>query len=548
MDSLVYNYNSNTNQLNNVTDLATAVTPSDYTDIKTQPVNNYRYDLIGNMISDSLERITNIDWSVYGKIRSITKSTGTVIKYTYDASGNRISKIVLTTTPSVTGDSTYYVRDASGNVMSVYNKKNTLDLYQTELHLYGSSRLGIYNTNMNVQNCTIITSPITIFTRGKKFFELSNHLGNVLSTISDKIVTHSTDGTAIDYYNAEVVTASDYYPFGMQIPGRKYQAVTASKYRYGFNGKENDNEVKGDGNALDFGARVLDPRLGRWLSKDPLAEKYPNASPYNFALNNPIAAIDPDGRLVIFVNGFRPTLLPAIGREMKRNDKVTKNDKNSYWSGVDEQFKDAIGDHNSVYADGDAPFLTRGWNPGFKLRVAHGRKAGQDLISKINSGEVVLHKNDKGEVDESIKIVTHSMGYAYSVGVIEELQKAGYKVEVSYNLAPENPKGGRIPIGVGRTVQYGSGPTDGILQKDRIAPQDAIPNIDERVTTPDNQGVPKGPYESHNVANYGLWIFNILEGRNGFVAPRKDLHVDRAKAEPEPYKPTGEDIAPLIHF
>ena len=51
--------------------------------------------------------------------------------------------------------------------------------------MYGSSRIGIYNVNIDVTNTAII-SPTTIFTRGNKFFELSNHLGNVLVTVSDK--------------------------------------------------------------------------------------------------------------------------------------------------------------------------------------------------------------------------------------------------------------------------------------------------------------------------------------------------------------------------
>jgi len=69
-------------------------------------------------------------------------------------------------------------------------------------------------------------------------------------------------------------------------------------YRYGFNGMEKDNEVKGLGNSYDFDARMFDPRLGRWLSIDPLAAKYPFVSSYVFVLNNPIIFIDPDGREV----------------------------------------------------------------------------------------------------------------------------------------------------------------------------------------------------------------------------------------------------------
>jgi len=80
------------------------------------------------------------------------------------------------------------------------------------------------------------------------------------------------------------------------MPGRKFSA--GNGYRYGFNGKENDNEVKGEGNQLDFGDRIYDPRTGRWLSVDPLQAKYPGLSPYNYVANSPIIFIDPDGKKI----------------------------------------------------------------------------------------------------------------------------------------------------------------------------------------------------------------------------------------------------------
>src|SRR5665213_1758004 len=80
----------------------------------------------------------------------------------------------------------------------------------------------------------------------------------------------------------------------MLMPGRKY-SIANTNYRYGFNGKENDNEVKGTGNQQDYGMRIYDPRLGRFLSIDPRAESYPELTPYQFASNLPIAAIDLDG-------------------------------------------------------------------------------------------------------------------------------------------------------------------------------------------------------------------------------------------------------------
>jgi RHS repeat-associated protein len=80
----------------------------------------------------------------------------------------------------------------------------------------------------------------------------------------------------------------------MVMPGCKYPAA-GGVYRYGFNGKENDNEVKGEGNQQDYGMRIYDPRLMRFLSVDPISNDYPELTPYQFASNRPIDGIDQDG-------------------------------------------------------------------------------------------------------------------------------------------------------------------------------------------------------------------------------------------------------------
>jgi RHS repeat-associated protein len=79
----------------------------------------------------------------------------------------------------------------------------------------------------------------------------------------------------------------------MLQPGRSF---SNGKYRYGFNGKENDDEVKGiEGSQQDYGMRIYDPRVGRFLSVDPLINKYPQLTPYQFSSNSPVAATDVDG-------------------------------------------------------------------------------------------------------------------------------------------------------------------------------------------------------------------------------------------------------------
>jgi len=111
-------------------------------------------------------------------------------------------------------------------------------------------------------------------------------------TVSDKKLQHQSADT-VDYYLADVVTAQDYYPFGMIQPGRQY---SNGSYRYGFNGKEKSDEIEGNGVDYDYGMRIYDSRVGRFLSEDPLTRSYPYYSPYQFAGNKPTFKIDLDGK------------------------------------------------------------------------------------------------------------------------------------------------------------------------------------------------------------------------------------------------------------
>ncbi|MDR7130079.1 RHS repeat-associated protein [Algoriphagus sp. 4150] len=166
---------------------------------------------------------------------------------------------------------TRYVRDTSGNVMAVY-QADTI----SERPIYGSSRLG----NL------AYASTAGYRTVGYKQYELSNHLGNVLAVVSDRIHM-KTDSTW-----SEVISRSDYYPFGLAMDGR----TESSGYRYGFNGKEKDTPgMGGGGSTYDYGFRIYNPKIAKFLSVDPLSPDYPWYTPYQFAGNTPIAAIDLDG-------------------------------------------------------------------------------------------------------------------------------------------------------------------------------------------------------------------------------------------------------------
>jgi len=77
----------------------------------------------------------------------------------------------------------------------------------------------------------------------------------------------------------------------MLTPGRKFDA--GSGYRYGFNGKENDKDISSG--AQDYGMRIYDARIGKFLSVDPITKQYPELTPYQFASNSPNESIDLDG-------------------------------------------------------------------------------------------------------------------------------------------------------------------------------------------------------------------------------------------------------------
>jgi hypothetical protein len=139
------------------------------------------------------------------------------------------------------------------------------------------------------------------------YCELTNlpiaiEIGNVLrrfdfseiSTVTDKKIPHTANGTDIDWYMADITSASDYYPFGSPMDGRTF---SSDKYRFGFNEQEKDDEVAGAGNINAALYWEYDTRLGRRWNLDPKQNEV--ISYYACYKNNPIINID--------INGDTPT-------------------------------------------------------------------------------------------------------------------------------------------------------------------------------------------------------------------------------------------------
>jgi RHS repeat-associated protein len=183
------------------------------------------------------------------------------------------------------------------------------------------------------------------------------------------------------------------------MPERKYTAASGGGYAYGFNGKENTNEIYGDGNTVDFGARIYDGRLGRWMSLDKLTKVYPQFTPYNFSGNTPIQYRDEDGNII---------------RDSKGNIVFVRIGETKSWS--------------------------HGGNPGVNYKMSVG------YIFANDGTKILAYKSkDVGKLHDQAKTDCHGATFADGQYWIDNnqvptlLRQDGYK-EVKYEERKKNDK------------------------------------------------------------------------------------------------------------
>jgi RHS repeat-associated protein len=192
----------------------------------------------------------------------------------------------------------------------------------------------------------------------------------------------------------------------MLMPGRTYSAQTG--YRYGFNGKENDNEIKGEGNQQDYGMRIYDPRLGKFLSVDPLTKSYPMLTPYAFAENDVIRSIDLDGLEKYIVNNkYRNGHLREVWLQATY-DKKTKD----Y---VNMQFKYANGNRVTLQ---DVMIINQFYN-----------KDGELIKDNIIFSNVLTEGQKKLLKSTPKESISNTLFIDYSIKNHPEIQESSFPVD-----------------------------------------------------------------------------------------------------------------------
>ncbi|WP_083598237.1 DUF6443 domain-containing protein [Flavobacterium sp. CF108] len=402
MDNLFYTYDAG-NKLIKVEDpLGTTEGFQDGSHIAQE----YTYDDNGNMKTDANKGITSIIYNHLNLPTDITLAAG-AIHYDYDAAGVKQRKIAGTITTDY----------AAG---FQYEKVGT-----------GTQDLKFFPTTEGYAENNSGTFAY--------IYQYKDHLGNVRLAYKDV-------GTSTP--SLQIVEESNYYPFGMKqkVAG---EVINQTGYKYKYNGKEFQDEL--GLNFYDYGARKYDPALGHWMNMDPLSEKYETLSPYNYVSNNPVNAIDPDGRLIVYVNGllFSQALkMKLTSNDYKperwgtqiQTDKLSFNGEDiNYW---DVQNSEGIttrgeinrffNDDHNVYVNGSHHFRSQA-----SERFEMGKKAGNELIAQLQNGTIELTN------EETIKIVGHSQGAAHAAGMLTQLLDSPFanRLEAGIYLSPHQPGG-----------------------------------------------------------------------------------------------------------
>ncbi|CAC9974020.1 DUF6443 domain-containing protein [Flavobacterium panici] len=359
IDNLVYTYDSG-NKLQKVEDSSNNAQGFDN---GTSGSNiDYSYDFNGNMLTDANKGITAISYNYLNLPVQVTIQ-GKTINYTYDAAGAKQRKVVNGITTDYVGGFQY--------------ENNNLQFFpQPEGYVRNNS--GVY----------------------EYIYQYKDHLGNIRLSYNKSL---------------KIIEENNYYPLGLKQMSNINTVntvgnATAQKYKY--NGKELQDEL--GLNFYDYGARNYDAALGRWMNIDPLSEMSRRWTPYNYAYNNPVLFVDPDG------------MKPQAGQSGTYYDW----DEGGYRTenGENASYEDAIANHSS--------------DPPAGVDARNGQKytdaTGSWIYDKKTTTWVGRYGNKNGKKSKNIPNTIE----------LENINVKGYKC----NYVPSGEYGPYTPDGLGITL------------------------------------------------------------------------------------------------
>ena len=269
MDNLTISYTGN--QPTSVSESASDNNTSGSFEYKKANGSGYIFNANGALVADKSRGIAYITYDLNNNPKQIYFTNGSVTKYVYSASGQKLRAVHYTAKPNITR--TWGVKPAELTMAQILQEDSTDYLLGGSLTMK-NGRIDKYLFEGGYAQASVASSTTDNFAF---YYYNQDHLGNIREVVNA---------------SGNVQQVTNYYPFG--APYADASGSTNSDFQpYKYNGKELD-KMHGL-NTYDYGARQHDPILGRWDRIDPLCENNPEITPYHYCNSNPINNVDPDG-------------------------------------------------------------------------------------------------------------------------------------------------------------------------------------------------------------------------------------------------------------